>query len=351
MENRSHALMTGVFTIALLVATVLIGLWFNRDKTELAPYEIVTTQSIPGLNPQATVRYRGLEVGRVDEIVFDPKVTGQILIKLSVEEGSPITTTTFASLGYQGVTGIAFIQLDDERTGSPLLKTEKEHVGRIPLRPGLLDQLEKRGLAILDRTGSPLLASDPAKVARIPLRPGLLDQLEKRGLSILEKTEQVAERLNDVLSKENSAKLSGAIDHISQAAEAYAEIPRQLQPTLARLPALETKFDQTLGSVQKFADSATATADNYNRLADSLQAPGGPLERASTAIDSLGGVTSDLELQTLPHVVEMADEAKTSLRAVRRTVTGLGDRPQSILFGAPTPEPGPGEPGFAPPTK
>jgi phospholipid/cholesterol/gamma-HCH transport system substrate-binding protein len=62
-------------------------------------------------------------------------------------------------------------------------------------------------------------------------------------------------------------------------------------------------------------------------------------------------VTADLELHTLPHVVEMTDEAKTSLRAVRRTVTNLGDRPQSILFGAPTAEPGPGEPGFVPPTK
>ena len=29
---------------------------------------------------QATVRYRGLEVGRVDDIVFDPRVTGQILL-------------------------------------------------------------------------------------------------------------------------------------------------------------------------------------------------------------------------------------------------------------------------------
>ncbi len=81
MENRSYALMTGIFTIALLVATVLAGLWLNRDKTERSPYEIVTTQSIPGLNPQATVRYRGLEVGRVEEIVFDPKVTGQIMIR------------------------------------------------------------------------------------------------------------------------------------------------------------------------------------------------------------------------------------------------------------------------------
>jgi phospholipid/cholesterol/gamma-HCH transport system substrate-binding protein len=309
MENRSYALMTGFFTVALLVAAILIGLWLNRDRTEMHPYEIVTTQTIPGLNPQATVRYRGLEVGRVDDIVFDPRVTGQILIRLSIDEGAPVTTTTFGTLGYQGVTGIAFIQLDDERTGSPLLKSDKDHM------------------------------------MRIPLRPGLLDQLEKRGLSIMAKTERITDNLNAILSQENAAKMTGAIDSISKAADAYAAIPGQLQPTLARLPALTGKMDQAIGSVNTFA------ADKYGRLADSLQAPGGPLERAGGAIDSLGGVTADLELHTLPHVVEMTDEAKTSLRAVRRTVTNLGERPQSILFGAPTAVPGPGEPGFAPPTK
>jgi phospholipid/cholesterol/gamma-HCH transport system substrate-binding protein len=315
MENRSHALLTGFFTIALLVAAILIGLWLNRDRTEFVPYEIVTTQTIPGLNPQAAVRYRGLEVGRVDEIVFDPRVTGQILIRLSIDEGAPITTTTFASLGYQGVTGIAFIQLDDDRTGSPLLK------------------------------------SAPKSVARLPLRPGLLDQLETRGLAILEKTERITDSLNTILSKENADKITGAVDNISKAAEAYGEIPRQLQPTLARLPALAGKLDQSLASVNTLATSANGAVQNYDRLAIGLQAPGGPIDRATNAIASLEGVTSDLELRTLPHVVEMTDEVRSSVRAVRRTVTGLGDRPQSILFGAPAAQPGPGEPGFVPPTK
>ncbi|XYJ10380.1 MlaD family protein [Telluria sp. B2] len=315
MENRSYALMTGVFTIALLVATVLAGLWLNRDKTELTPYEIVTTQSIPGLNPQATVRYRGLEVGRVDEIVFDPKVTGQILIRMSVEEGSPITTTTFASLGYQGVTGIAFIQLDDDRTGSPLLKTDPDHVGRIPLRPGLLDQLEKRGLAILDRT------------------------------------EEITTRINNLMSDENQKTIIGAFDNISKAAAAYGEIPQRLGPTIDKLPRLADKLEGSLESFDTFADSATATVKNYDRLATGLQAPDGPLNRLNDAIGSLQGVTSDLEAETLPHVVRMTDEARTALRSVRRTADSLSDRPQGILFGAPDAQPGPGEPGFVAPTK
>ncbi|ALK99236.1 hypothetical protein AB595_00040 [Massilia sp. WF1] len=315
MENRSYALMTGFFTVALLVAAVLIGLWFNRDRTTMHPYEIVTTQTIPGLNPQAAVRYRGLEVGRVDDIVFDPRVTGQILIKLSIADNAPVTTTTFASLGYQGVTGIAFIQLDDDRTGSPLLASDKNHV------------------------------------ARIPLRPGLLDQLEKRGLSILEKTEQITNSLNNIVSQENADKITHAVDNISKAAEAYAEIPKQLQPTLARMPELTAKLDRTMSSVNELSTSATSAVRNYDRLATNLQAPGGPIDRAAGAIASLEGVTSNLEMRTLPHLTEMTDEARISLRAVRRTVTNIGDRPQSILFGSPKAQPGPGEPGFVPPTK
>ena len=315
MENRSYALMTGVFTIALVVAAILAGMWFNRDSTELVPYEIVTTQSIPGLNPQATVRYRGLEVGRVEEIVFDPRVTGQILIRLSVEKDSPITTTTFASLGYQGVTGIAFIQLDD------------------------------------DRTGSPRLAQREGQVTRIPLRPGLLDQLEKRGLVILEKTEQITESLNKLVAPENQAKIIGAFDSMGKAADAYAAIPQKLEPTFERLPALTEKLDRSLTSFDAAAASVDKTADSYNQLAVSLQAKDGPIERLNSAIGSLQSATSELELETLPHVVEMTDEARGALSAVKRTATSLSDRPQSILFGAPNAQPGPGEPGFVPPTK
>lgn len=317
MENRSHALMTGIFTLVLLAGAILAGMWFNRDRTVRVPFQIVTTQSIPGLNPQATVRYRGLEVGRVDDIVFDPRATGQILIKMSVDTGSPITTTTFASLGYQGVTGIAFIQLDDDRTGSPLLPSSAKQPARIPLRPGLLDQIEKRGLAILDRT------------------------------------EHITASLDTMLSAANAAKITTAVDNIGKAAESFAVIPARLDPLLDKLPAITAKFDRDLGTFGDATTNVTATAKKYAALADSLQGPDGAITKLNSTIARVGtsveGVTSDLELQTLPHLTAMTDEAKLSLRAVKRTANSLSDRPQGILFGAPTATPGPGEPGFVAP--
>jgi len=319
MENRSHALMTGFFTIALLVAAVLAGVWFNRDRVERVPYLIATSQSIPGLNPQATVRYRGLEVGKVDDIVFNPKVAGQILIRLAVDPEAPVTSTTFATLGYQGVTGIAFIQLDDEKVGSPLLKTDEKNV------------------------------------ALIPLRPGLLDQLEKRGLVILQKTEELVTRAGNLMTPENQKTMLAAFDDVSKTAQSYGELSKKLEPTLARLPELASKAEQGMASLNELSSSATSMTRNIDKLATDLQAPDGAIARLNGTVDRVGGsleaVTSDLELQTLPHVVAMTDEARTSLRAVRRTMNSINDRPQSLLFGAPDAAPGPGEPGFVAPTK
>jgi len=312
MENRSHALTTGFFTITLLIAAILYGLWFNRDRVERTPYVIATAQSIPGLNPQAPIRYRGLEVGRVGSIAFDPKVAGQIVVTMNINTDAPITTTTFASLGYQGVTGIAFISLDDDKVGSPLLPSSADHP------------------------------------ARIPLRQGFFDQLEKRGKEILSQTEEVTNRLNELLSPEHQKVMLGAFADVSETAQKYRELPEKLQPTIDRLPALAEQTQKTLNSV-------TALANDVNKLTTGLQAPGGPIERITTQVERIGSsvdaVAGGIELDTLPQVNSLSDDTRASMRALRKTMNKINDRPQSLIFGAPGTPPGPGEEGFAAPAK
>jgi phospholipid/cholesterol/gamma-HCH transport system substrate-binding protein len=310
MENRSHALMTGFFTLTLLAAAILLGIWFNRDRVERNPYLIATTLSIPGLNPQAAVRYRGLEVGKVDNIDFNQKVAGQILIHLSIDPETPVTKTTYATLGYQGVTGIAYVQLDDEKTGSPLLGTSKQ-------APSL-----------------------------IPLHPGFFDQLEKRGKSILSKAEQVADRMNDLLDGHNREAMMQAFTDVSDTARAYRELPDKLQPTLDKLPSLVQQANGTLASVNRLADDA-------KNITTSLQGPDGAIARLNNTVDRVGlsleTVAGGVELETLPNINALTDETRSSMRSVRRAMNTLNERPQSILFGNAETPPGPGEPGFTAP--
>lgn len=304
MENKSHALIAGLFTLVLLTAAVLIGMWLNRDNVDRVPYEIATTLSIPGLSPQAAVRYRGLDVGKVDEIRFDPRVAGQILVRISVQPDTPVTQSTFATLGYQGVTGIAYVQLDDD--------------GSKPVR----------------------LPSSERQVARIALRPSLLDNLQNRGLAILVQTEEIAKRINTLLTPENQTAILAAFEDVSKAAKEVEQIPRQLQPTLARLPALTSEMQRAVGSVNNLARDASTLTGSLTRASNQLAAPDGPIEKLSATAD-----------QVQRELTPLARDARISLRTLNRTLDKLNDQPQSILFGTPERTPGPGEDGFVAPNE
>lgn len=309
MENKSHALMAGIFTLVLLAAAVLLGLWFNRDRVQWVPYEIATKLSVPGLNPQASVRYRGLDVGRVDKIVFDPSVPGQILVRISVKPDTPITQSTYATLGYQGVTGIAYVQLDDD--------------GSKPVR----------------------VISSKDQIARISLRPSLFDNLQTRGLAILEQTEALTKRFNTLLDPQNQKTMLAAFSDVSQAATAIETIPKRLEPVLATLPALTKEAQKTLASVSALSRDASQLTNNLNMFATRLQAPDGPMQALTTSADRLGSVANQFELDVIP----LAHDAQSTLRGVNRTLESFNQRPQSILFGAGRVQPGPGEEGFTVP--
>src|SRR6478672_4442364 len=151
MENKAHALAAGIFVALLSLLVLGLAAWLTRQTGVRDPYEISTKETVTGLQEQAPVRFRGVDVGKVTRIGFDPKSHGNVLVRMEIDRDTPLTTDSFATLSYQGVTGLAFIQLADDGKPSARLQPNDEVPPRIPLRPGILAKLEERGLVILDR--------------------------------------------------------------------------------------------------------------------------------------------------------------------------------------------------------
>lgn len=312
MENKSHAFFAGLFTIGLAVLVLFAIFWFSSDHAVRVPYDLITRSTVNGLGPQADVKYRGLEVGKVVSIRFDPQVPGQIIVRVSVNQDTPITRTTYATLGFQGVTGIAYVQLDD---------TAAEE-GTVT---------------------SPPLHTSPKAVARIAMRPGFFEELEKRGDSLLTQVETIMTSLNDMFQTGNRAELMAAIRSIHKTGEDYSRLSASLAPAAAKLPQVAENLNVTLQSTRRLTQELANPNGTVLRTVDTV---GHDLQGAAESIQSAAGTLSQ---ETLPQVNGLARDARQTARTFERAAGQISDSPNSLLFGSPTPVPGPGEPGFSAP--
>jgi phospholipid/cholesterol/gamma-HCH transport system substrate-binding protein len=335
MENKSHATAAGFFVVLALGLVIALAAWLSRDMGARRVYEISTNSIVTGLQPQAAVRFRGVSVGKVDNIGFDATVPGNVLIRLSVDTAAPVTSTTFATLDLQGVTGLTYVQLDD----------------RAP-------------------TGGPLETSD-AQPARIPLRAGLLATLSERGSEAITQLETTSKRLTELLSDNNQKALIGSVQNIGQAAQDLSALSKgldstvreQLRPALASLPPLAKSTDATLqalrqssGDISQAANATQQTAAEFGNSAKTLnsslqrlQAPGGTLDKLQESSAALADTGQRLNQQTLPSVGRLATEGTRAAQALQRTAGDLSDNPQSLIWGNGSVPPGPGEAGFQAP--
>ncbi len=153
---------------------ITFAVWLSHDRGQRHLFELSTRESVTGLQPQAAVRYRGLAVGKVESIAFDDQTPGNVRVRLSVDEGTPLTGSTFATLGYQGVTGLAYVQLDDAGDSTEPLPPDDSAPPRIPLRPGLFSKLTDQGDQIRG-------AVEPGRAALQPdAEPGQPEGIRRR---------------------------------------------------------------------------------------------------------------------------------------------------------------------------
>lgn len=311
MENRSHALMAGIFTLVLLAAATLTAILIGRDRTQLQPYEIISATAVTGLNPQSAVRYQGVPVGRVQSLALNPNKPGQVRIRIGVAPNTPITESTWAELGVQGVTGMANVDLRD------------------------------------DGTSLKRLTSTPENPAAIPLRPGFLDRIEQRGDKLISNVEVATEQLKRVLSEQNVQALTASLQNATDISQSLKEASRDLAPALAKLGPMMDSLNNTSRHADRAAREIADLAQQARQSLARLNAPDGPLAVATRSLNDIALAAARLDGETLPAFTTMANDVSTAARGAAVTLRRVDSTPQSFLFGPAPIAPGPGEPGFA----
>jgi phospholipid/cholesterol/gamma-HCH transport system substrate-binding protein len=113
MEREANYTAVGAFVLLVATMAGLFVYWYagSNDARDYRRYEIYFEGSVSGLNRGSTVRYLGVEVGKVVAIRIDKRASDRVQVIADIDSQTPISKDTLASMSLQGITGLLYIDL------------------------------------------------------------------------------------------------------------------------------------------------------------------------------------------------------------------------------------------------
>ncbi len=312
METKVNYVVVGGFVLALGAALIAGILWLASGGGFQRKYDLylaLSNESVAGLNLNAPVKFQGVDVGKVRDIRLDPKNPKQVRLIFAIERGTPIKQDTEAVLKTQGLTGIAYVELNGSSLDSP-----------------------------------PLRAVAPEEYPVIRTKPSLSARLENVLTTVLAKLDSTSDSVNKILSEENLAAFKSTLADLSAVARTVAARKDSIDAGIA---SAARTFDNSARVSGQLAADLGPMLDRVSRSADALRKMGDEAAQASAhagkTVDSVGADVKRFTADTLPELQHLLGEITVLSASLRRLIEETERNPRGFLLGRkPVPE-GPGE--------
>ncbi len=305
MGKDSYALATGVFMAVLISAAVAAVYWLGDLQPLTRTYVAETRDSVTGLRVGSVVYYRGIPVGKVSTIGFDPDRPGVIRVPMAIDGKVRFHRDVYATLELQGVTGLTRIALND----------------------GGREQSEE----FWDR-------NEP-----IPIRPSLIDRLSVSGEDTVNEAHELMLSLNALLNETNRRRVETILANVEAASDGLVSLRDNAERALAEVPLLAADTRRMMNEVNGLTSEFKALSRQTRRDLQTLT------RQAGVFIETGTRATGMLTETTLPLSHHLMQQLQGTLRRVDSVALMLESDPQAFLLGSEPLSLGPGEPGYQEP--
>ena len=240
METKANYVAVGAFVLACILGLVVASLWLAgaQYSQEFAHYQTYFSGSVTGLGTGTTVRYNGIDVGRVSKLKFDPENPKRVIVIMEVDPSLKLHEDSIASIASMGLTGGAYVEIEGGSKTAPFLAA----------KPG---------------QEYPVIRSAPST----------LQQLAESAPRLVAKFNHIGDKLSALLSVENRKAIGDILANLKTTTDVLARRSDDLDATLVNFrqssEALTRNLNQlhvTLGH----ADEAVVNISKLSRDADDL---------------------------------------------------------------------------------
>lgn len=290
----------GVVVLLLTAGLLSTGLWLSVGFNQKVynSYTVYLHEAAAGLTQDAAVKYNGVQVGTVKTIKLNKSDPRQVEITLNIEEGTPITTSTSATLISQGITGVTYVGLS---------------AGSADLTP-----LQK-------------MPGEPYPV--IPAKPSLFNQLDSILKEVSENVNRVGNEAQRIFNDENALYIKNTLANMDKISTIVANNNKNIDVFLVNIAKVSKDFPKIIKDLHVGVAKFNTLATDMSKASKSV----------SKTMDSGKNTLNTISQQTIPPVVLLLRQLNAISANLEQVSKEIRQNPSVVIRGAKPPKPGPGE--------
>ena len=299
MDRDANYLAVGAFILLVISMAVAFVFWYTdqQNRHSYARYEIYFEGSVSGLSMGGPVRYLGVDVGRVKQMAIDAARRNRVLVTVDIDETAPLDNRTLASLNVQGVTGLLYIDLEQDPNAAA----------------GPLAQ----GLEYL------VIRSKPSGFDLV------LSKLPELEAHLVESVD----RFNRLLSEDNLVALKKTFENLRLASERLPATVHGMQDLVAEMQGAAREVRGAATDLQSITSSAgpdiKATIANVRLITDRLATTS---QRLDQFIADNGPGISRFTNQSLPELERLLRDTRAAAENLKDLSHSLKENPSQLIY-------------------
>ncbi len=231
LETRASHILIGSVVLVVTLAFFGFSIWlaqFDLDN-ETRTYDIHFSGSVAGLGIGGDVRYRGIKIGSVTDIQIDPDNPVRVLTQVEIKGDVTIRQGDVAQLALQGITGIAYVNVEGATGRSP------------PLEPP-------------STGGNPIIPSAPSNI----------EKLFQSAPQLLSQAIEVTDRLARLLDDDNRESIAGILADLKSVTGALAGQDNRVESVLMSLESSASDIALTMKAARQLVGKVDTSLDDLS---------------------------------------------------------------------------------------
>ena len=225
MERGVNYILIGSCFIATLIGLVVFIFWFSDSNDfggDIKEYKAYSKISIAEIKPNSSIKYKGINVGKVTNINFKDNNFDEVEFDLIIREDLPIKKDSILQVDQSGLIGNVFLNLIQNDTSNDILDSG----GALQIKTGGISQ-------ILDSA---------------PNLTGKVDSLLKNA--------------NEVMSEENIKNITSILESIKDSAIKLNKMMSLVQENTEEIGSLFTNIDKISNTANTMLDTINQKVNN-----------------------------------------------------------------------------------------